>query len=145
MLFAIMKTTTVPTYEWPVAMRPLRFALLGSRPGGSAYVLCRGKPDKWLYLHGRGRVRRPKRMLESIRLYTTVEEAEPIAAAYERQWDWDDIRRSGAAMRIQVVGWIAYCSDDGVDHEDCRACLSLSRACIESRRSGRDLFWRSAS
>lgn len=121
-------------------MRPPRFAVCRNwYSDGTAHVLCHG--HRWFWMHNRGRARLPRRLLATVQLYTTFEQANEIALAYGRS----DPFHGFHACQPSVIGWIAYCSDDEVDHEDCRACPSLSRACIESRRSGRDLVWRSAS
>lgn len=122
-------------------MRPPRFAICRNwYSDGTAHVLCHG--HRWAWMHNRGRVRLPRRLLATVMLYTTFEQANEIATAYGRA----ELHGAGFhARRPSVIGWLAYCSDDEVDHEDCRAHPGLSRACIEARRSGRDLVWRNAS
>ena len=121
----------MPTREGP---RPLRFAILATMVGsdpfpriGRAFIYCAER--KWAYLHDRGRVGRSRRLLQTARLFTTADQAWAIAASMASQ------RLFGVDVITEVIGWIAYCADDGVDHSDCRTHPGLSRACIESRRT----------
>ena len=123
MLFAIMRKTTVPTYEWPM----LELRVLRGRSRASRWDLMRGfaePPYADALLPS---------TLKGLQLFRTYQEA-ALDRAFEPPAPWWDALDMFGDDR-QVIGWIEYCGDaTGQPHEDCAACPALSRACAAQRR-----------
>lgn len=127
MLFAIVRETTVPTYEWPYEWPTLWLRTRRGRSRASRWDLMRGFGEP-PYVDGL-----LPSTLRGLQLFRTYDAAAREAERLERRPTGDIFDMFGADVR--VIGWVEYCGDaTGEAHEDCAACPALSRACAAQRR-----------